>query len=336
MCDPDPFGIDEEEAFEKLERLWTAYEEASDTAARYAGSMGWKTISGQEYLTHTVRLRYENNRQRTRSLGPRSEETERRKVRFEAGREQARTALDKIGERLDLHARVLKALRLGRVPAVTARFLRELRNEGFGAEHLMIVGGAALAAYEVRSRIRMPLSGGLDADFDLLPTELFVRERDLFDAIAARKIFGPIEEDGGRLVFGRGIVLRLLSDCVAETWMREMHRADATEAEIDAVRWAFWVPAGIPMVAVGTDGTPAPVAALDPRAFAVLAAAEARYLVDPRVGSRLVAQAVASAGVVPKIALEPFEHAHLVLFPEIADAIDGGDGHAEARIVMRF
>lgn len=130
MGGSDLFDEDEEEALEKLERLWIAFEEASDTAARYAGSIGWKTNGGVEYLTHTVNLRYEGNRQRTRSLGPRSPDTERRKAAFEAGREQAKVELDRIQGRLDIHAKVLKALRIGRVQAVTARFLRELRARG--------------------------------------------------------------------------------------------------------------------------------------------------------------------------------------------------------------
>lgn len=335
MGGSDLFDEDEEEALEKLERLWTAFEEASDTAARYAGSIGWKTNGGVEYLTHTVNLRYEGNRQRTRSLGPRSPDTERRKAAFEAGREQAKVELDRIQGRLDTHAKVLKALRIGRVQAVTARFLRELRSEGFGAAHFTIGGNAALAAYEVRSRMRMPFHTGDAPDLDLMPTELFVRDRGLFDAIAARKIFGPVEEQRDSLVFGRGIVLRLLSGDVIEAWRRKMRRADALGEEIDALNWAFEGSEAIPLLAVGLDGTPTPLPALDPRAFAILSSLEGRYLVDPSRAERLPALAAACAAVASTIVAEPFERGHLALFPEIADAIDEGGGNADDRLLMR-
>lgn len=335
MSDLDPFEVDEEEALEKLERLWIAFEEASDTAARYAGSIGWKTNSGVEYLTHTVNLRYEGNRQRTRSLGPRSKATERHKAAFEAGREQSKAELARIQERLDTHARVLKALRLGRIPAVTARFLRELRNAGFGAEHFRIGGEAALAAYEVRSRSRMPVSSEHSDQLDLLPTELFVRDRGLFDAIAARKIFGPVEQKGNRLVFGRGFVLRLLSEDAVEAWIRQLYGFGADDGEIEALRWALDLAIGIPLLAVSSDGTPAPVPALDPRAFAIICAIESRFLVHRSHEERLIAQTAASARVAEKITPEPFESRHLERFIEIAGSIDQGGFHADDRIVMR-
>lgn len=336
MYELGAFGIDEEEALGKLETLWSAYEEIAAAAARYDGSLGWKTNAGQDYLIHTVNLRYEGNRQRTRSLGPRSEETERRMAEFREGRDRSRERLARIQGRLDTHGRVLKALRLGRVSSLTARFLRELRAEGFGGDHFRIGGGAALAAYEVRARMRMPMESFEDEpDLDLLPTDLFVRDRQLFDAVASRKIFGPAEPDGGRLVLGRGIVLRLLSEDVLDGWARHMSRAGVEEDEIDALRWAFKLPQAVPLLAVGRDGSPAPVAALDPRAFAVLAAIEARHVADAPAAAQLSEQAAAVAGVAAGIVPEPFEREHIALFPEIADAVGEGGLHAHDGIVMR-
>lgn len=223
---------------------------------------------------------------------------------------------------------------MGRVSPLAARFLRELRNEGFDSGHFRIGGGAALAAYEVGSRTRMPDPVVTGTDFDLLPTELFVRDRSLFDAIASRKIFGPAELDGDRLVLARGIALRVLSDEVADDWVRHMRYADAEEEEIDAVRWAFEVPEAIPLLAVGVDGSPAPVAALDPRAFAILASAQARYFLDRPAAARLEAEAAVAARVAAALAPEPFERSHLALFPQLADAIADG-GTDDSTLVMR-
>lgn len=336
MQELEEFGLDEGEALGRLETLWSAYEKISAEAARYDGSLGWKTNAGLDYLVHTVNLRYEGNRQRTRSLGPRSEETERRMAEFREGRDRSRERLARVQERLEIHGRVLKVLRLGRLSSLTARFLRELHAEGFGAGHFRIGGGAALAAYGVRARIRMPTVGSEDEpDFDLLPTELFVRDQRLFDAVASRKIFGPVEPDGDRLVLGRGIVLRMLSEDVLGGWVRHMSRAGVGVDEINALRWAVEVPEAVPLLAVGRDGSPAPVAALDPRAFAVLAAVEARHVADDPTAARLAEQAAAVAGVAADIVSEPFERGHLALFPEIADAVGEGGLHAHDGIVMR-
>ena len=334
MGGPAPFGIDEEEALEKFESLWSAFEDARVSATRYSGSLGWKSNGGRTYLVHTTNLRYEGNRQRTRSLGPRSEETERAKFEFDQGRERSGRELERVRSRLDTHGRVLKALRLGRVSALTARFLRELHDEGFGFRHLRIGGGAALAAYEARSRRRMPLADDASS-LDLVPTDLFVGERHLFDAIASRKIFGPVEIDDERMVLGRGVVLRLLSVDVRDDWIRSIRRAHAGRDEIAALEWAFEVPEGIPMLAVGLDGSPAPIAALDPRAHAILSTMEARYLADRSTAGRLGTWAAAAAAVAGIVSPDPFEDAQLSLFPEIADAVGGWDPHADERVVMR-
>lgn len=329
-------GIDEDEALEKLETLWSAYEEIAAEAARYDGSLGWKTNAGQDYLVHTVNLRYEGNRQRTRSLGPRSEETERRMAEFREGRERARDRLDRIRSRLDTHGRVLKALQLGRIPALTARFLRELRAEGLGAKHFRVGGMAALAAYEVRARTAMPFEVWTGPDFDMVPTELFVRDRPLFDAIASRKIFGPVKWEADRIVLGRGVVIRLLDEPAADVWSDAIRAAGGRRAEIEALRWAFELPTAVDLLAVGLDGSPAPVPAVDPRAYALLSAVEARFLADETEADRLRRVAVAAADSAGAIVPEPFEPGHLDPFPELAAVVEPGGIHADMPAVMRL
>jgi len=54
MGGPAPFGIDEEEALEKFESLWSAFEDARVSATRYSGSLGWKSNGGRTYLVHTT------------------------------------------------------------------------------------------------------------------------------------------------------------------------------------------------------------------------------------------------------------------------------------------
>lgn len=330
------YDEDEEAAVARLERLWDASRIAVDEAARFSGSLSWKANAGVEYLVHVENLRYEGNRQRTRSLGPRSEDTERRFEHFRAGRERTRGELSRIRERLAVHGRVLKALRLGRVSALTARFLRELADEGFGPGHFRIGGGAALAAYEFHVRSPMPIGGERDVpDFDLLPTEMFVRDRSLFDAIAARKIFGPVEDRDGRLILGRGVEIRLLYDDVPEEWGRTLRRSGCGPDEVEAVAWAFHETRGLPLLAVGLDGSPAPVPALDPRAFSIIAAVEARHLADGPEAERLMSKATAVAAVADRIVDDPFERVHLALFPELAATVRNGGMHDDAGMVMR-
>lgn len=336
MLQAEPFDADEDEALDKLERLWDAFEEASAVASRYEGSLSWKTNGSQDYLVHTVNLRYQGNRQRTRSLGPRSEATERQMEEFRLGREESRHRLDLTRKRLDVHARVLKALRLGRVPALSARFLRELHAEGLGAAHFRIGGMAALAGYEVRARRTLPIDSDPDVDFDLLPTELLVRERPLFDAIASRKIFGPMEVREDRIILGRGVVLRLLDEAASEDRCASLQRAGCGRARIEAVRWAYDRSDTIELLAVGLDGSTAPMPAVDPRAYAILAAAEAQHLAGGPYAACLQRQAIAVASVASRIVPEPFEIGPLDRFPELAAAANSGAFDADMPDVMRL
>lgn len=54
-----------------LRKTYEAYREARRNAARYAGGLTWKDVGGHEYLIKVI-----NRRGGTKSLGPRSSETE--------------------------------------------------------------------------------------------------------------------------------------------------------------------------------------------------------------------------------------------------------------------
>ena len=128
---------------------------------RFAGGMRWSSRNGREYL---LRKRSRSER----SLGPRSPETEAIHAQFMAGRERAQADAAALQARLERMAPLNVALGLGRVPRLTARLIRRLRDAGLLGRHIHVVGTNALFAYESRAGVRVASGLLATGDADLL------------------------------------------------------------------------------------------------------------------------------------------------------------------------
>ena len=143
-------------------QVFSAYRAAkAELDTRFAGSMSWKAIAGGSYL-------YRKTGGSSRSLGPRSAETEQTFERFRAGRTRQRDLVGGLAQRLDEMAPVNRALGLGRMPVIGARILRLLDGAGLLGRAVVVVGTNALYAYEAMAGVQ--IEGGLmaTADVDLL------------------------------------------------------------------------------------------------------------------------------------------------------------------------
>lgn len=140
---------------------WRAWEEAGLAAAEVRGSMMWRTQSGRKYL-----IRVATSGAQT-SLGPHSSENEQIYERFMA-RKAAVTARHKqLRETVKQHARINKALRLGRVPNVVVDTLNALAQSGL-QQHFLTVGTHAIYAYEAACGVRVQTEATATQDIDLL------------------------------------------------------------------------------------------------------------------------------------------------------------------------
>ncbi|QYU68207.1 nucleotidyltransferase domain-containing protein [Leptolyngbya sp. 15MV] len=127
---------------------------------RYAGSLSWKNRNDTDYL-------YRRRGTVERSLGPRSETTERIYQAFVSGKGAATADVSSLRSVLRKMARVNVAMGLGRVPAKVGRILRRLDEAGVLGEQACIVGTNALFAYEAKAGIRFQADLLATGDVDI-------------------------------------------------------------------------------------------------------------------------------------------------------------------------
>ena len=258
-------------------QVFEAYRASSEIWAHsFAGSMRWGKRKGREYL-----LRKEGKAET--SLGVRSAETEAKYNGFTEGRERLKGELEGLSARLNEMAPVNRALRLGRVPALSARIIRRVDEASLLGTHILIVGTNALYAYEAAAGV--VLESGLLAtgDADLL-----------WDARRSLRILLPDVRREGIL----GLLQRV--DTSFKTRRRGDYRAfnregfyvdlirpededlitgksadrigededDLTGSPIHGLHWLINAPR-YEAIAMGEDGYPLRLIAPDPRAFAL-------------------------------------------------------------------
>ncbi|MDB5523349.1 MAG: hypothetical protein JWM58_1112 [Rhizobium sp.] len=149
--------IDTEQIFTEWMRI------SREIDHRFRGAMAWKSVSGRKYL-------YRKTGAAWKSLGPQSEDTERTHQQFHDGRDAAKGRLRALTVRLDDMAAINRAMRIGRLPLLTARVVRALGRSGLIGTAFDIVGTNALYLYErlsgVRIASRLLATGDVDLMFD--------------------------------------------------------------------------------------------------------------------------------------------------------------------------
>ncbi len=143
------------------EAAWRALDEANKAAEEVRGSMTWRTQAGRRYL-----LRVAPSGAQT-SLGPHSPENEGIHARFMERKDAAETRQKQLRDTVLQHARMNRALRVGRVPNVVVDTLNALAKAGLQS-HFLTVGTHALYAYETACAIRVQTEATATQDIDLL------------------------------------------------------------------------------------------------------------------------------------------------------------------------
>jgi hypothetical protein len=123
--------------------------------------MMWRTQAGRRYL---IRVAASGGQT---SLGPRSPENEQIYERFTARKVALEARQKQLRQTVAQHARVNRALRVGRVPNVVVDTLNALANAGL-AQHFLTVGTHALYAFETACGVRVQTEATATQDIDLL------------------------------------------------------------------------------------------------------------------------------------------------------------------------
>ena len=263
------FDDEQNRALANLQAYYEQWVEAArELDGSYKGSMRWKLVTGKQYLYHRVKA----SPLIETSLGRRVPATEARMIAFQRGKAAATGRCSRALAEVSRFAKVARALGLGLVPSPAARLLRHFDRKAMLGPLLLVVGTISMSAYEVEAGAR--IFRGFDAtrDFDLA-----WRGMDALQAASAAPVsllgslrevdplFTKNTERGFQAVSGEYEVEIL----AAPSTLASLPKDDLVP--IAGMVEQEWLLLGHPLrhVIGATDGTPAPLAAPDPRWMAL-------------------------------------------------------------------
>lgn len=261
-----------------LQQTFEAYREARRNAERYAGGLSWKNVAGHEYLIKVL-----NRRGSTRSLGPRSADTEAIYAEFVAGKARAKSREASLAASVQEFAGMAKGIMLNRVPAIVTATLRKLDAFGLMGKNLVVIGTNAMYGYEAAAGVQFDAGLMATTDVDLLwdaraRLKLGALDSDVAEAgvlAILRKVdrsFEPVSRGAFRAVNKAGFYVDLVKQTPNPPWRHDepeqIADADLTPSWLPNIKWLL-SSEKFHSVVIGQDGLPAPMVSPDPRAFAV-------------------------------------------------------------------
>jgi hypothetical protein len=279
MTDFQELNNDQRREFVNTRQRYAAIRDAQARAVSFRGSMIWNTIKGREYL---IRSHYDKKGiRRQSSVGPRSPETERIKLDYERGRDDAEARLKEMKSVMERQAAINRAVALGRVPVLGARIIRALDASGMLGAGIRVLGTNAIYAYEAAAGVFIDPGLTTTEDIDLLfdsrgalsfvATEE-VSEQSLLQVLRkvdrsfdkANQIFRAINRDG--------YLVDLIKPLRAPPWKGDQEKigtdtGDLTAAEIEGLAW-HESPPPFEAVAIDERGEPLRIVTTDPRVWA--------------------------------------------------------------------
>ena len=277
--DPQPkeWSDNQRRVFLDTTQLYEAYIAAFREDRTYRGGMHWKKSKGKAYLFRsTDRFGY------GKSLGPRSEETEKILRDFRRGKERSRNRLKSFKARINEQARFCRAAQIQRVPRTVAGVLRVLDQHGLLGRNLCVIGTNALYAYEAAAGVFVDRPVLATEDMDLLwdiqarlklATEGGQPPPGLIDILRkADRSFDLHDAQRFRAVNKEGYLVDLVKPEPRNIMTLERRRlgasGDLEAVEIRNLQWLISSPKFTHAV-IGDDGYPATMTCPDPRAFAL-------------------------------------------------------------------
>jgi hypothetical protein len=259
-----------------------AWSSAKAEVDRFKGSIVWLAKSGAEYL---VRSSYDSrtNLRRQKSLGPRSEATEKTKIDFERGRQQAKERLAELDQVINRQAAINRAVGIARMPLMGAKIIRGLDAIGALGKGIRIVRTNAIYAYEALAGVLVEPGLTTTDDIDLL---FDARRRIGFastDAVSERSLMAVLrnvdrsfarDKNAFRAVNRDGYLVDFIKPLPRPPWKKEREtiapegNEDLIAAGIEGLQWLENA-SPFHSVVIDESGMPARMIAPDPRVFAV-------------------------------------------------------------------
>ena len=259
--------------FVDVVQTFEAWEESkAELAQRFVGSMRWVERKGHVYLLRK-RASSEN------SLGRKTDETEEIYRAFRNGRDAERKRCHALYARLREMAPVNRALRLNRVPLLTARILRHLADGQVLGQNIFVIGTSSLFLYEALAGVHLTSDLLATADIDLLWDTRqslilavkdfgrsgiigYLRRADRSFQRSRRQLFRAINREGFMVDLIRPVENPFaVMDSGTDS-------EDLIGVGIEGLEWLVNAPK-VNGVIIGEDGIPLRCWSVDPRAFAL-------------------------------------------------------------------
>ena len=258
-------------------QLYEALGAALQKQRSYKGGMHWKKAKGREYLFRSLdRYGY------GKSLGPRSEETEKILADFRLAKQQAKSRVSALQDRLKEQARFCKAALIQRVPRTVAAILRMLDRFNILGRNVIVIGTNAMYAYEAAAGVFFDNSMMSTKDVDILwdtrrKLTLVTNSNRKPDGLLgiirkADRSFELVRSGDFRAVNRDGYMVDLIKPLPKKIMEREPIRiGDAEDLKAVEIRNLYWLISSpkFEQIVIGDDGRPSPITVPDPRAFAL-------------------------------------------------------------------
>lgn len=268
MLVPGYFELSNEQRRQLIDvlQVFSGFHRASQ-ALQGMGSLYWQSSKDKRYL-------YEKRGGVRKSLGRETPALIKRQKEHEARRSSSEAIAKGLRKRLDDMAPVNRALRLGRLPSIAARIVRELDREGMLGSHIIVAGTNALFAYEAATGtiIGSEHVATTDADLlwdtsqSLLLAATGVKREGIMGIL--KKVDRSFQADYGMNPTNRdGYIVDLLCP---ETDDFDTMKAgsDILAVQMIGTDWLLKAPQ-LEQVVIGEDGWPARMVVPEPRTFAL-------------------------------------------------------------------
>ncbi len=255
------------------DQIYRAWREVLWRHRDYKYGMRWKNVNGKDYL-----LRLTSASGNSKSLGPRTPDTEQIFRQFEEGKALAEEKYQSLKVKLDSQRKLNRAVRLGRMPSIIGEILLRL-DQAQALSELRVVGTHAIFAYESMAAVELKMdllaSGDIDLLFDvrkqvsLLAKKLdgegllgLLKKVDKTFEISTAEGFRAINKDGFMVDFigqDKGMLApkpKLLA------------QGDLEIMEVPNLEWLANAPR-LEQVVIAANGAAVIMPVPDPRAFAI-------------------------------------------------------------------
>lgn len=255
------------------DQIYRAWREVLWRYRDYKYGMRWKNVNGKDYL-----LRLTSASGNSRSLGPRTPETEQIFQQFQDGKALAEEKYQSLKVKLDSQRKLNRAVRLGRMPSIIGEILLRL-DQAQALSELRVVGTHAIFAYESMAAVELKMellaSGDIDLLFDVRKqVSLLAKKLDGEGLLGllkkVDKTFEISSGEGFRAINKDGFMVDLIGQDKGMFAPKPqlLAQGDLEIMEVPNLEWLANAPR-IEQVVIAANGSAVIMPVPDPRAFAI-------------------------------------------------------------------